>query len=260
MAGTGVSLGYGGGARFANNWVFVTGGNVSRAKTIPLFQPFGMPLEAENRHQVNFGDGIYAFNGSVNFDLTDVSLGMINDFTTRNFEFDTVLHDGNVGYLVQKCKMDSFSIAAAPLSLVTGTLSFNSTNNGQEDFQEFASSPDYIFDSQQIIKYWNTGASNVESFSLTVNQSLTPVYLNTDSMTPAYIRAGGISISLSVTSWADWFDNMSFAIGNKMLTVNTGARESIDFNYGGQTDTGTHVYSLKAYSETDSSARIITIT
>lgn len=263
MAEIGITLGYGGGARLGDSWVFVTGGSLSRAKSIPLFQPLNMPIPdsgSQNRYQVNYGDGVYSFTGSVNFDLTDVAVSMMNDFTTRNYEFDTVIHDGHVGYLVQKCKADSFTISSSPQSLVTGTVSFQSTNNSNEEFQEFTSTPEYIFDAQQLIEYWNTGADSVESFSLTVGQALTPVYLNTDATTPEYIRAGGMNVSLSVTAWADWLDHKSVKIGNSTFTINYGAVETMDFNYGGQTETGSHVYTFKAYSETDSESEIFTIT
>ena len=161
------------------------------------------------------------------------------------------------------------TISCNPQALITGTLSFQSTNNLKVDyagkpFEEYTGGIDYIFDDAQVkydlVKYWNSGATDVESFTFSLNQGVTPVFLNDGNETPTYIRAGALQVSLSVVAWKDWLDVKAVKLGDKTLEILSGAKESMEFSHGGLTDTGNHTYNFKGYSEDDSSTEFFKIT
>lgn len=269
MAETGIVLGYGGGVNLidsdslSDNWLFLTGGSLARNHTVPLFQPFGMPNNKDVRGPIALGKGKTTFSGNINIDFSNKALSLITNLSKRNKEYDIVIHDGRIGYKLPKCKFDSFSISASPQSLVTGTMSFQSVNLKEEDFTEYSGSVPYLFDdtsNNQLIKYWHTGETDVESFTFNWSQSISPSFLNNEADTPEYIRGGAITVTLSITAWREWLDHKSIKMGDRTIQINTGVKESMEFSYGGQSETGTHTYTFKGYSETDSGANFFTIT
>lgn len=276
-ATTGVVLGYGGGASIeitdtgsgtsgtsGKSWLFMTGGSLTVGQSLPMFQPYGMPNTSDSRGQVILAKGFKTFSGNINFDVTNKAVSLLTSLAKRNQEFEVMIHDGNVGYKLPKSKMEGFTVSASPQSLVTGTINFQSTNNLEEDLTKYTDSIEYVFKPDeadyQLVKYWHTGGTDVESFTFNFSQTLTPIFLNCGKDTPRYIRAGALQVSLSVVAWSDWLAIKKVKMGDVTIEIVTGNKESMDFTYGGPTETGLHTYNFKGYSEDDSSTEFFKIT
>ena len=260
----GVTLGYGGGAKINGQSVFVTSGNLSRTTDIPSVQPYDMKTGSSTtwqRGKIVMGKGYHHFTGSISFDMTvqAVSSLITSQFLSRNSEFPIYISDGHANFEMNKCKWSSFSLSASPNSLVTGSI-----NDFKEDLQTSSSTAPYIF-TDDLLAYWQTGDVNtdknfVESFTLTLSQTLTATHLNTPKLSmPAYIRCGALDVSLQITCWEDWFSHNSINIGPTKITLTNQLIESMEFSTGGPTDTGSHSYTMKAFSLTSSAEKLFTI-
>ena len=111
----------------------------------------------------------------------------------------------------------------------------------------------------QLVKYWHTGAYGVESFTINITQSLTPVYLNVDDMGPQYLRAGLWDMSFEISAWDDWREHETLKLGKRRLKILTGETTSWNYSYGGVTETGAHSHTYTAYSKDNSDSRFFEI-
>ena len=269
---TQIKLGYGGGA-FINvtgdgkstedSWcyIMINSGSLTRNTTVPSFTAYNMTLDYDNsfnvREDVVLGEGLVNFSGSLNFALTKKSLTKLFDekFLTRNNIFDLFINDGRTSVRMDTCYWNSFSIFGNPRQILTASLQFLSTNNQNPEFNlsrevnvSDALSKSYFED--EFIKYWQTGAPNVESFNLNFTREITPVYLNTNYRCPAYMRIGKLSINGNVSSWVDWIETKYINIANKQLKLNSFILlDSTSFNFDGIDDTGKYNYSFKMYNK-----------
>ena len=260
-----IKLGYGGGAKINGAPVLITGGSLSKTLTVPKIEPFGTPNTSASRAPVVLGTGIWSYTGSLSFDwtLSAVSALVTSSFLVRNKVFDVIISDGNKTYTASDCKFGSVSISASANALVSGTMDFQTCT----DFTE-AGTVDYIFDqnTHALIKYWQTGYTGVESFTLTITQNLTPVCLNwvngTDAerTRPQYLRAGLWDISLEVAAFTGWLAATQVSVGPKVINILQGMVESKGFSYGGTNETGSHNYTLKANALANSGATFFSIT
>ena len=264
MAINDIELGYGGNATIGGCYVLITGGSLSKSLTIPFVNPYDTPVTKEDRIKIKMGDGTYAFSGNISFDMSLGAVeGLISEtFVKRNYEFEIKIGDGYRGYSLNKCKFDSLSFSASAGSLFTGSISFQST----EDFTDNTNGPEkrYLFNKEnidsQLVKYWHTGASGVESFTINISQPLSPVYLNVEDMKPQYLRAGLWDISFEINAWDDWHEHKELKLGKRKLKIITGESTSWNYNYGGLTETGAHSHTYTAYSKDNSSTQYFTIT
>lgn len=257
-----VLLGYGGGAKIDGTNVLITGGSLSSSMTVPLITALKSPIGASNVYNVVTGSALYTFTGSVNFDFTIPAVNgfITNTFLKRNHEFNINISDGHKHYKMEKCKWSSFSVNASPGSLVSGSISFTATNGTYTVLQDGVA-PDYIFnDSNPLLSYWYTGETEVESFTLSLSQSLTPVFLNGNQTNACYIRAGVLDASLQVSSWESWLTHTSIKIASKTVAFSKNYMESKGFSYGGATATGTHSYTVKVAAESNADEEVLSIT
>ena len=267
---TEITLGYGGSA-FINIkngieddlcWVFMNSGNISKNINVPNFLAYNMNLEFDEtpnvRNDVALGCGLIGFQGSLNFAITQGALDKLfsKKFINRNNVFDVYINDGRKELELKCCYWNSFSISGNPRQVLTGSLNFISTNNQLEDFVIVEEENFHMhrgFD-ERLIEYWNTGSEGIETFNLNFTKETNPVYLNTDSKTPTYIRNGKINLTGQFSSWKDWFETKEIRIANKVLSFKGfPVRESSSFSFEGIDDTGKHQYSIRLYNDLDSS-------
>lgn len=263
MAINNIELGYGGNATIDGHYVLVTSGGLSKALNMPFVTPYDTPVGEENRTKVKMGDGVYSYSGNLSFDMSlDAVENLIsNSFLVRNNEFDVLIGDGHKGYSISKCKFDSVSFSASVGALFTGTVSFQST----DDFTKNMGGPakKYMFDdelSNQLVKYWHTGAVGVESFTVSISQSITPVYLNVDDQDPQYLRAGLWDLTFEISAWDDWYEHQTLKLGKRRINILTGESTAWNYNYGGQNETGSHSHTYTAYAINNSDREFFTIT
>ena len=281
---TEITLGYGGGAYININggknpdlcWIFMNSGNLTKNINVPNFLAYNMELDFDNtpnvRNDVALGSGLNSFSGSINFAMTQSALDKLfnKTFINRNNVFDIYIDDGRKCLELKCCYWNSFSISGNPRQVLTGSLNFVSTNNQLEDFNIKNSIGDFDIEermgfNEKLIEYWNTGAEGIETFNLNFTKEETPVYLNTESNNPSYIRTGKLNLTGQLSSWKNWFDTREIRIANKCLSFdkikinnseinNDGLiRDSSGFIFDGIDDTGKHNYSLKLYNISNSS-------
>lgn len=270
---TEITLGYGGGAYININggktpdycWVFMNSGSLTKTLNAPNFLAYNMELDFDEtpnvRNDVVLGSGLVGFQGSLNFAITQSSLNKLFDkvFINRNNVFDIGINDGRKILELKCCYWNSFSISGSPRQILTGSLNFVSTNNQLSDFEIYDSSElsDSVYHmgfNEKLIEYWNTGAKGIETFSLNFTKETTPVYLNTETNTPAYIRVGKLNLTGQFSSWKNWFDTKEIRISNKVLSFKgETVRDSAGFSFQGIDNTGMHNYSLKLYNLSNSS-------
>lgn len=271
---TEIKLGYGGGASINVNggsslrqWcsLIINSASFTMNTTLPTFSAYNMGLEYINskfnvREDVALGKGLLSFSGSLNFALTKSSLNSLfnQNFLTRNNIFDIIVNDGRTTLSMQCCYWNNFSISGNPRQILTASLQFISTNNQLTKFnisnQEEILNPKKFFEESQYIKYWQTGAKNVESFNITFSREVNPVYLNTNYRCPSYIRVGKLSLSGNVSSWVDLIQEKAIYIADKKLTLKgIVLNDSSSFNFEGIDDTGKYNYSFKMYNKEKSS-------
>lgn len=280
-----ITLGYGGGAFINTNggrgqdwcWVFMNSGSLTKNITPSSYSAYDMDLYDENegenrnvRNDIILGPGLVGFQGTLNFAITQGALNKLfnTSFIDRKSVFDVFIDDGFRTLCLPCCYWNSFSISGNPRQVLSGTLNFVSTNNQLEDFdiRTLGSSPhvtenpihekiprpdSYLGFDEKLIEYWNTGAAGVESFSLNFTRETTPVYLNTERKTPAYIRCGKLNLTGNFSSWKQWenFDVINLYIANKKLEM-SGYRlkDSSSFSFEGIDDTGKFEYSIKLFN------------
>lgn len=308
---TEITLGYGGGAYINVNggkdedcdwcWLLINSGNLSKSIQVPNILPYDMELDFTDddlkgygstsiRNEIALGTGLIGFQGSINFAITETALKKLitHKFISRNNVFDISIFDGRSTLEVKCCYWTNFTISGSPRQVLTGSLSFVSTNNQYEDFcvfrdGELIKKPIYItkdgkengtseevsvdpmkiknnekgayqgFD-EHLIEYWNTGSNGLESFNLSFTREAQPVYLNTPSRNPAYIRVGKINLSGSFSTWKDWLDTKHIYIADKkIMFYGFSSNENSSFSFNGIDDTGKYDYSIRLYNITGSS-------
>ena len=122
----------------------------------------------------------------------------------------------------------------------------------------------FDLDNNPLLQYWQTGESDVEAFTLTITQALTPVHLNASpeseiNSLPQYIRSGALEVTLEINAFESWLDHQEVAIGPKRLQIVNGSRDNENYNYGGQNETGSHIYTFKSHGVVDSSDEVFRI-
>lgn len=257
---TDISLGYGGFASIDGQSVLVTSGSLEKSITPVLIDPLSCPIDG-NRFPLIIGSGINAWTGSVAFDLTLDSVSKIvsSNFIKRNSVFDVVLCDGNKSYSAPSAKWSSITISASPNALVTCSVSFSYTNSKSDNFITHSSSKISVDFDDPLLSYWFTGEEEVESFTLTFNKNLTPVYANGSPNNPLYLREGLINATMQVSAWDTWLSHQSLKIADKTVSFSEAVQENTTFSYGGLNSTGTHSYTLKCVAVQGSSQEVLTI-
>jgi hypothetical protein len=271
---TEITLGYGGGAYININggkaeedfcWVFMNSGSITKNLNVPNFLAYNMELDFNDnipnvRNDVALGCGLVSFQGSLNFAITQSSLDKLFNkiFINRNNVFDIGINDGRKVLELKCCYWNSFSISGNPRQVLTGSLNFVSTNNQLNDFDiyeanEVSNKAYHMGFNEKLIEYWNTGAKGIETFNLNFTKETTPVYLNTKSNTPSYIRVGKLGLTGQFSSWKNWFNTKEIYISNKVLSFQgESVRDSAGFSFQGIDNTGMHNYSLKLYNLSNS--------
>lgn len=279
--GSGSGLGGGNSADASKNcWVMANSCTLTRNINVPSFLSYNMTFDSGNffdgssvepdiRNDVILGSGLYNFSGNISFTLTYSALKVLfsDNFLSRNNVFDIYIYDGLKEVKMLCCYWNSFSITSNPRNVISCSLGFVSTNNQLETFSlsdEVTAEVQYKGFSEQMVEYWNTGVEgvDVESFALNFSKEATPVFLNTTSNCPSYIRTGKLSLSGTLNCWSDWDgeETKKIRIGDKVVSISGIIKTNSDgFSLNGINATGTKNYSFQIYNLTHSGQKSFNI-
>ena len=121
-----ITLGYGGGAYINVNggeekedvcWLMINSGSLTKNVRVPTFMAYDMGLDYDNkanvRSEIALGSGLIAYQGSINFAITQSALNKLftHSFLSRNNVFDMQICDGRSTLDMKCCYWTQFSLA-----------------------------------------------------------------------------------------------------------------------------------------------------
>lgn len=279
-----------------------TNANVTKNVNVPTMSSFYLPFNDDfNTTQEGSGEislhkpakslirasyGTCTFSGSLQFEVTNSSLGLLSDYDIfnnnnewsmfkRNSLFDMQFCDGEKICTLRGCAWNSFSFNCQVNSLITASLSFQSLNNYSQklDISDYEDSGENQFNSEDsLIPYWQAGllfafgANDIQydpvisSLSISFQRNITPVFLNNDYVTPTYLRLGLITINLNVTflqyfNWDDYRLNVGDAvqaltviINNKQISLSSPVLMNNSYSMSSMSDAGEKTYQWNSIS------------
>jgi hypothetical protein len=258
-------LGYGGSGLIGAKQVLVTGGSLDVAYTIAYLQPLDIAPTNDPRSRVTHADGTEAYSGNLSFDVTDNFLAELttSKLFMRRYKFNVGYNDGQDSWGMKDCYLTSLSISGAAGGLLAGTISVVSVNAPESPVTSFTMPDAYIgFQGGSVsdlpLGYWYSGNTNVKDWNLTMNQEVTPVYLNKDATTPRYLKAGIVTYILQVTTYEQIYNYATINISTTSFTL-VGGQTAKGSSYGGQSELGgyTNTFETAADATTGSGAVVI---
>jgi hypothetical protein len=252
-------LGYGGSAEIDATQVLITSGNFDKNLTPSYLEPLELPPADVRRSRIRHAAGTHVYTGSISFDVTEKFLAAFDSVDAgllqRFYEFKVGINDGEDEYVYEQCRLTSMSLSAAPAGLIAGTISVMA----RDEMEAGSIANNYILDDadQVPIGYWWSGNTDVREWTFTMNQDVTPVYINENQTWPKYLKCGLVSYSLDVVTYTE-ADVDAIDIRTKSFTL-TGDTTSNGYSYGGQTGLGmySHSFETAAVAASGSSGIII---
>lgn len=249
----------------------VISGNISRSLNVPTVNSYFLPDQlsigsgtskhSEVKSQIQVGYGVYSFQGSLDFEMTNGMTGLldVNDdkngeygvFFRRNSIFHVQFFDGKRTCTVRNCAWSDFSISGSPNSAVRASMNFQSNNGYRSDLdiQKGNVSTGASFDSEDfLLPYWRCGSSDVLDFSLSISRPVTPVFLNNNLYVPSYLRVGLASVSLNMTCMSPKSWDAIIYIGDKKITFNGARLQTYDYQMTTLSDVGNKTYTWTSIS------------
>ena len=235
-------LGFAGGAIVDGVQVLVTSASFARERTISYMTMLDVPPTNDSRSRVAFADGVHVVTGNTSFDLTSQFMPKLttSEFLRRLHQFDVTIHDGINDYTLEDCYWTSLSLSGAPDGLISTNLGFIARNNWSPG------GPAISFVRNRVpYGYWYSGNEDVREWSLSLNQDVSPVYSNEDTVWPRYLRVGLWDATLEVTTYDQLQAHDTVVIATSSFTI-TGNTASDGYNFGGQSDLGTYTHSFQS--------------
>lgn len=261
MSDTILTVGYGGYVKLDGVLCQVTSASINKSYNIPTLNPFYQPFTDSNtsaKSLIRAAYGTCSFSGQITVQLTKGVLNKIftpgcqniyDGFFAKNKKFEVIIHDGINEVTISNCMWQSINLQCQPSALVTVSISFQSDNEGNENLnvKKTSMSETYEF-SDNLIPYWQTGADDMLQFNMTIDRTLTPIYLNNDKIAPTYIRPGLINISLNATFYnpQDILGAFDIQIGERTIHFKDLALNQSDFRMSNFQDIGEKTYQWKS--------------
>jgi hypothetical protein len=204
--------------------VLMTAGEITTSRT-PVFQNMASIKGRDNNSsivKVLLADGVEAVTGSIGFDCNRSYMQSFLSwvFSKRKESFSAYIGTEDFQYLkLTSCTWNSITLTASEGSILNCSIAFASNREPTKespDSQFFES----IYKDSKLIPYWQTGALldndvlKVSSWTLTINQAVTPQYLNNKNFDlPAYFRIGAWEFQLDVQTLVSTQDYNKIQIG-----------------------------------------------
>jgi hypothetical protein len=250
-------LGYGGSAEIAGEQVLITSGGFTSSESPSYLEPWSIPASTASRSRVLHADGTATYAGDVSLDVTDRFLNVLSTTTLlgRRYQFDVGINDGEDAEEMADCYITSISLNGAPGGLITASLSFMSASAPQAS----VSVANAFIRDDEPLGYWYSGNTDVRDWAFTMNQAVTPMYTNQDTMAPRYLKVGLVDYNLAVTTYDAVIAHNTINIKTKSFTL-TGVTTEEGYAFAGVTDLGNyrHTFETAADATTGSGDTIIT--
>ena len=266
-------LGYGGSALVDGVQVLITGGSLEQADTPSYLEMLDIAPTNMSKSRVLHADGTSVFTGSISYDVTKNAMASfsISQLFKRRYQFNVGICDGTGGdastdvkYTLKNCYLTNLTLNGAPAGLINASLAFMS-----KEVKD--SSPavinDYILDDyygtppsidNQPLGYWWSGGTDIKEWTFTMNQAVTPMYLNKDVMTPQYLLVGLIDFQLEVTLYNSGTPS-TIAIHTSSFTL-TGVSTAFGYTFNGVTDLGMYSHTFVTAADATAGASGVIIT
>ena len=242
--------------------VLMTGGEISTART-PVLQTMASIKAIDDSSsvvKVLMADGVEAVNGTISFDCNrgymQSLLGWI--FESRKESFSAYIGTEDFQYLkLSSCMWNTITITASEGGLLNCSIGFMSNKKPSK----ISPSSQYfteIYKNSNLIPYWQTGALldndilRVSSWTLNVNQNLTPQYMNTkDFDLPAYFRVANWDFQLSVQTLVETQEYNKIQIGVVdtlnpiIMSIDNSIEMSSTASFGGLDSMGNYSLSVE---------------
>ena len=249
-------LGYGGSASVDGKQVLISSGGFSKDVSVSYLEPYDLAPTSSSRSRVKHADGVEAYGGDLSCDVTDRFLDVLtaSKLLKRRYKFDIGIDDGEDAYMMEDCYVTSLTISGAAGGLVTASLSFISAS---EHSSSVLVSNSYIGDDVPL-GYWYSGNTDVREWSFSMNQDASPVYHNSNTMEPRYIKVGLVDYSLEVLALDGFQAHSVIDIKTRTFTL-TGVTSSQNYSFGGVTEIGNyrHTFETSASASSGSDGVII---
>lgn len=246
--------------------VQVTNASITRQRNIPMVNSYYLPIDATNSDNTSakapiiLGEGVYNFSGELSFELTNGTIGaFFNDsFFNRKSWFEMIMFDGYKQCSIGNCVWSSFSISCEPNSLVNVNISFQSNNSYLSNLQvselqtSNTNSSGFEYNKKDLlVPYWTCGHELFQNFNVSFERNITPVFLNGNRKTAAYLRPGLVNVSVNATTLNYYIpsqflngQNINLKFGtSKTLTLKQPQIVSNGYNMPSINDVGTKSYS-----------------
>jgi len=247
-------LGFGGSGEIDGIQCLMTSGGFDTSRQRSYLEPLNIvPTIGASRSRVAHADGIAGYTANMSFDMTT---NLLAAFTTgrlfaRGYAFDIGINDGESAQQMTDCLAQSITLSGAAGGLISGSLTAISAT---PPVPSLIVDNNYIRQSRSVlpsnnvpIGYWYSGATDVRDWSLSMNQNVTPVYTNENTVNPRYLKYGLFDFSLSVTTYEAVVAHTAISIATSTFTL-TGLTASSGFSFAGITDLGnyTHLFETSA--------------
>ena len=235
-------LGYGGSGVIAGQQVLITSGSFAVAETPSYIEPWSIPPSATSRSRVLHADGTEVYTGEISLDVTDDFLTVLTTSTLlgRYYQFNVGINDGEDAQEMQDCFVTSLSLSGAPGGLITASVSFISANAPQTSISVANA---FIRDDEPL-GYWYSGNTDVRDWTFSMNQNASPMYRNSNTQAPRYIKVGMVDYSLAVTTFDAIVAHSTINIKTSSFSL-TGVTTSREYAFAGITDLGNYRHTFE---------------
>lgn len=267
-------LGYGGWATIRLNkgnkkFVPMINCTITRNNSVSFLSSYHLPYSDEPRSKIRMNEGVYSYQGSISFQLTqnliDLFFTSNRKFFARNSMVDLQICDGEKYFELQGCVWNSFGFDASPGQTINCNMNFMFVNSYEEqiDVLKAQKCPLTIKQKDGPIPYWQLGSGYeveemINSFGIHFNRDVRPIYLNNKYKMPTYLRVGMLQCDINVSCLQDWFYYTTFKIGSKKFTLNHSYRAQQSWQINGIQGEGYKTYVLKGSNLVDQEVFTIT--
>ena len=257
-------LGYGGSAVIDGTQVLVSGGSFETQKTPSFMDAYDIDPSQNSRSRILHADGTEVYTGSINLDITDAFLSLCTTAKLfgRRYIFNIGIDDGNGAWVMNNCLVSTLSMQGAERGILTASLSVMSagvkeTGTISNDYIGFQGTTGFTNNSP--IGYWYSGNSFVRDWSLSMTQEVIPVFTNTSSVAPTYLKCGQVTYSMQVSTYqpltgGDVGGYHVLNISTKTFTIKVdtggaGISTLEGYNVNGQQEFGIYTYSFESAAQ-----------
>lgn len=237
----------------------VTSASLTRQRNLPTVASYYLPFddnETDAKSQILLGFGTYNFSGELSFELTNGSLQEIinDDFLNRDSFFSMSFFDGEKGCKTTNCVWSNIQIQCSPGNLVNVSMSYLCNNGYCDDFQIIGTDENELTydETDLLVPYWTCGHDEFQEFSMGLERSVTPVYLNNDINVASYLRPGLVTVNLNATTIEridNWDSIMDIRFGTSHgIRLLKSRLVSSQYSMSSMSDTGAKTYTWNSLS------------